>query len=207
MSAGEFGTVENIKDGELITDAEILDLHSASKERSKQREKELDREKAKDFDYVGAYRYSHFICNPKCGYVVDRRDEGVIQEHKETCPWCIELRQQKQAEEQARLDGHLKMEYILHMIKIKEEEIEHLKRKIAKERKEKLLNWKKAIEMIEYDIRDAKHTIEREQNIELPKLLNDENEITRKAAQEMYDDDYLKKMSEKEEEDRRLGKY
>jgi hypothetical protein len=60
--------------------------------------------------------------------------------------------------------------------------------------------------MIEYDIRSAKHTIEREQNIELPKLLNDEeNEITRKAAQEMYDDEYLKKMSEKE--DRRLGKY
>jgi hypothetical protein len=58
----------------------------------------------------------------------------------------------------------------------------------------------------DYDIRSAKHTIEREQNIELPKLLNDENEITRKAAQELYDDEYLKKMSEKEQ-DRRLGKY
>jgi hypothetical protein len=30
------------------------------------------------------------------------------------------------------------------------------------------------------------HRVGSEQNIELPKLLNDENEITRKAANELY---------------------
>jgi hypothetical protein len=97
------------------------------------------------------------------------------------------------------------MEYILWKIQQSEVDIEMAQKKIAKEKREKLQNWEIACKMIEYDIRSAKHTIEREQNIELPKLLNDENEITRKAAQELYDDDYLKKMSEKE--DRRLRKY
>jgi hypothetical protein len=115
-------------------------------------------------------------------------------------------KKQEELEKQRRLDGFAKMRYILGTIERKKEEIKELERKIAKEKKEKLQNWEIACKMIEYDIRSAKHTIEREQNIELPKLLNDENEITRKAAQEMYDDDYLKKMSEKEE-DRRLGKH
>jgi hypothetical protein len=84
------------------------------------------------------------------------------------------------------VDGRLKMEYILWKIQQSEADIETTKKKIAKERKEKLLNWQTAIKMIEYDIRSAKHTIEREQNIELPKLLNDPNEITRQAAQELY---------------------
>jgi hypothetical protein len=55
--------------------------------------------------------------------------------------------------------------------------------------------------MIEYDIRSAKHTIEKEQKIYKHKLLNDEeNEITRKAAQELYDE-YLK-MSPKARRDK-----
>jgi anti-sigma-K factor RskA len=117
-------------------------------------------------------------------------------------------KKQKEAEQQARLDGRLKMEYILGTIERKKEEIKELERKIVKERKEKLLNWQTAIKMLEFDIKSAEYTIERERNVELPKLLNDENEITRKSARELYNDEYLKKkMSEKKEEDRRLGKY
>jgi hypothetical protein len=205
----EFGTIADIADGELVTDSEILDLHALSKEKSKEREKELENEKAKeDFDYQGAYYYANFVCIKSKTVIPKLGGEGAIQEHKETCPWCIETRQQKQAEEQAWVDGLGKMRYILGTIERKKEEIKELERKIAKEKKEKLLNWEIACKMIEYDIRSAKHTIEREQNIELPKLLNDEeNEITRKAAQEMYDDEYFKKKMSEKEEDRRLGKY
>jgi hypothetical protein len=185
--SGEFGTIENIPDGELVTDSEILDLHAASKEKSKEREKELEKEKAKeDFDYQGAFYYANFVCPKSKTVILKLGGEGAIQEHKETCPWCIETREQKQAEEQAWLDGRLKMEYILGTIDRKKEEIKELERKIAKEKKEKLLNWETVVSMIEYDIRSAKHTIEREQNIELPKLLNDPNELTRKAASELY---------------------
>jgi hypothetical protein len=205
---GEYGVIAN---DTTNSDAEIMELDAIVTEKSKKKQQELEKqrqlEKKEDVDdYRDAYYYAHFICRKSGTVILKHGGDGAIQEHKEKCPWCIERREQKEAEKQARLDGFAKMRYILHMIERKKEEIEELKRKIAKEKKEKLLNWEIACKMIEYDIRSAKHTIEREQNIELPKLLNDENEITRKAAQEMYDEYLKKKMSEKEE-DRRLGKY
>jgi hypothetical protein len=93
--SGEYGTVENIKDGELITDAEILDLHALSKEKSKQREKELEKEKAKDFDYQGAFYYANFVCVKSKIVIPKLGGDGDIQAHLESCPWCLERREEQ----------------------------------------------------------------------------------------------------------------
>ncbi len=73
------------------------------------------------------------------------------------------------------------------MIEKKNEEIQELEARISKERREKLQNYEIMIKMTEADIRSAKYKIEKEQ-IYKHKLLNDEeeNEITRKAANELY---------------------
>jgi hypothetical protein len=83
------------------------------------------------------------------------------------------------------------VDYILHEIEWAKLDIETLQKKINKERAEKLENWQIACKMLQFDIGNAERTIEREKNVELPKLLNDPNEIIRKDAQARYDE-YLK---------------
>jgi hypothetical protein len=71
------------------------------------------------------------------------------------------------------------------MIEKSKQEIERLNRVIDKEKKEKLQNWEIDIERLKDEIRSAEYTIKKEQ-IYKHKLLNDENEVTRKAANELY---------------------
>jgi hypothetical protein len=165
-----------------------MDLHAAVTEKSKKKQEELEKqrrlEEDKDKDYLGMFYYANFVCQ-RSRFVCDKRNEGAIQQHKEECPWCIEAREEREAEKQARVDGFGKMRYILHMIEQKKEEIEELERKIAREKRQKLQNWEIVIERLKDDIRSAEYTIKKEQ-IYKHKLLNDENEITRKAANELY---------------------
>jgi hypothetical protein len=82
------------------------------------------------------------------------------------------------------------MDYILHEIEWAKLDIETAQKKIQEEKRKKLLNWQTVCRMLEFDIGNAKRTIEKEQ-IEKHKLLNHENEIIRKDAQARYDE-YLK---------------
>ncbi|MGH9990045.1 MAG: hypothetical protein ACREAS_06355, partial [Nitrososphaera sp.] len=117
--SGEFGTITNIPEGELNSDQEIMDLDAAVREKAKKKQQELEKqrrlEKKEDVDddYRGAYYYAHFICRKSGTVILKHGGDGLIQEHKEKCPWCIERREQKEGEEQARLDGFAKMRYIL----------------------------------------------------------------------------------------------
>jgi hypothetical protein len=89
------GTITNIGDNELTTDQEIMNSDAAVSEKAKKNQKER-REKEEDVDYLGQYRYAHFICHPRCGFVCDRRDEGKIINHKSVCGWAIEAREARE---------------------------------------------------------------------------------------------------------------
>ncbi|MDQ4016679.1 MAG: hypothetical protein M3136_13050, partial [Thermoproteota archaeon] len=91
-----------------------MDLDAAVREKAKKKQEELEKQRrlekkeedVDDDDYRGAYYYAHFICR-KSGTVIPKLGgDGLIQEHKEKCPCCIEIREQKEAEEQARYDGY-----------------------------------------------------------------------------------------------------
>jgi hypothetical protein len=191
-AAGEFGTIENIGDNELVTDAEILDLHAASKEKSKQREKELDRERAKkeDIDYQGQFYYSNFVCVKSKTVIPKLGGEGAIQSHKETCPWCLERQEEQRKADAIKYEGRQRMDYILHEIEWAEKDIAIAEKKIAEEKRQKLENWETAIKIIEDDLQHARYIIQKEEK-EKDKLLHHENEIIRKDAQARYDE-YLK---------------
>lgn len=74
--------------------------------------------------------------------MADRRDEGSIQRHQETCDFCIESRQEKEKLQKLKLDGYAKMRYILHTINSAKKDIETDKR-IIEDQKEKLEEAKK----------------------------------------------------------------
>ncbi len=122
-----------------------------------------------------------------------------IADHKATCPYCIEKKAEIEAEKQARIDGYLKMRYILDMSEIYKQEIEMLENKIEKEKRERLRSYEIEIRMAEFKIWELKNKIQNER-VEKHKLLNHENEIMRKAAQETYD--RWLKASEKQRRDR-----
>jgi hypothetical protein len=75
--------------------------------------------------------------------------EGEIQAHKESCPNCIQARQERKKEEELRLEGPLQMKYTICAIRAAKDDIDLAKRKIQKEREEKLENWDWAIKDIE----------------------------------------------------------
>jgi hypothetical protein len=66
--------------------------------------------------------------------------------------FCIAAKKEKEAEQEARIDGYQKMRYILHAIEEAKEEIRMLERKIERERREKRQNYEIVIGMAEYDI-------------------------------------------------------
>ena len=76
------------------------------------------------------------------------------------------------------------------MIEQSKKDIKTARRKISREKSERLQNWEIAVQIIEADINAYQRVIEREQ-IMKHKLLNDPNEIKGKSAQELYDK-YLK---------------
>ncbi len=109
-----------------------------------------------------------------------------IADHKATCPYCIEKKAEIDAEKQARIDGIRRMRYILDIAETYKRQIESLEKKIEKEKREKLQSYEIEIRMAKREIEELKNKIQNER-VEKFKLLNHENENTRKAARETYD--------------------
>ena len=106
-------------------------IEEEHQEREKQRERE---ELKKDPDAtIKAYRATHFICSPRCGFVCDRRDEGAIIQHKSQCGYCIEAREEKEKELEFKHEGFSKMRYVVGMLQKCEEDIKVQERKIDRE--------------------------------------------------------------------------
>jgi hypothetical protein len=185
-----------VQDDTTANDWQLLEKDRKAQQRWDQNEKEIEkqrREKEKDPDAtIKAYRYSHFIC-VRSKTTIPKKHEAEIIQHKSTCPYCQETIQEKAREMEAIQDGNCKMRYILHSIENSKEEIENLKRKIQREKSQKLENYELVIRMSESKIQQLENHIFSE-GAEEHKLLRHENEITRAAAQELYDE-YLR-MSE-----------
>ena len=181
-----------ISDDQSLTDYELMEKMYQIEEQQKQKEKELEKQQRKaDPDAtLKAYRASHFFCT-RSKTVIPKKDEARIIEHKSLCPWCTEARQEREAEKEARHEGLASMRYILGTIERAKDEIETQTRKIKREREEQQNNYQVIIEMCEHKIAESKNTIKREER-ERDKLLNHENEITRSAAMQMYNENYLK---------------
>ncbi len=77
------------------------------------------------------------------------------------------------------------MRYILDMTEIYKQEIKDLERKIQKEKREKLQSYQIEVKIAQSKIAELKNKIHNER-VEKFRLLNHENELTRKAAQELY---------------------
>jgi hypothetical protein len=177
-----------IKEDESLTDFELMERMAKIEEKQKEIEKLREREELKkDPDAtIKAYRAAHFICHPRCGFVVDRRDEASIIQHKSQCGYCIETREAKAREMEAIKDGNCKMRYILHSIENGKQEIENLKRKIQREEKEQQPNWQFVIKMSQSKIHELENHIFQE-GIQKHKLLRHENEIVAQSAKALYD--------------------
>jgi hypothetical protein len=190
-SSLDFGVIANDTSS---TDYELMERDRKINEKQKEVEKEIEKRREKERKEKGGpsteeiYRYAIWHCSPRCGFKVDRRDEAAIINHKGTCGWQIELAEQKHKEKESRVDGNCKMRYILHRIENCKTDIENLKRKIEREKSQKLENWQLVISMSEQKIHELENHIFQEEGVELHKLLRHENEITREAAQELYDE-------------------
>jgi hypothetical protein len=93
---------------------------------------------------------------------------------------------------QAKVEGNQKMGYILGMIERAKAELEGKYKQIDEEKRLQKQNWEKVIEHIKnVEIPPLQYQLKKESEIELPKLLNHENEITRNTAREVYEQ-YLK---------------
>jgi hypothetical protein len=159
-------------------------IEEEHQELEKQRERE---ELRKDPDaIVKQYRAARFICHPRCGFVADRRDEAAIISHKSQCGWCIEAREEREKQLALARDGHMRMGYVLGMLEKYKQDIKNLKQKIDREKKEKMDNYQFVIQMTQAKIGETQSRLEKEQ-MEMHKLLNDSNEITRSAAKELYE--------------------
>jgi hypothetical protein len=188
--------IATIREDQSVSDYDLMERMATIQQLQEQKEKEREKEALKkDPDAtLRAYRYAHHFCHPRCGYIVDKRDEAAWIAHKSQCGWQIELAEQKAKEKMSRVDGNCKMRYILHSIENSKTEIEDLRRKIEREKREKQPNWELVVSMSEQKILELENHIHKEEGVELHKLLKHPNEITREAAQELYDA-YLK-MSE-----------
>jgi hypothetical protein len=164
---------------------ELRKAHNNPQPRTKRQQQE-EEEQEQPPEESAAFRASHWIC-ARTRTAIDRKNEGAIQEHRESCPVCIENRENAAAQTQARVDGFALMRGVLWRITKCEEEIEGLKRKIQKERENQLQNWEIAVKKLEDNIKSEQYTIERQLGVELRKLLEHENEITRQAARELYE--------------------
>ncbi len=114
-------------------------------------------------------------------------NDAAIENHKATCGFCQEKIQKEKDELQAKADGVQKMSYCLEMIERAKEQIEQKYKQIDEEKRLKKENWELMVEHIKKEIPPLEYQLEWESKVELPKLLNDENEISRKAAKEIYD--------------------
>jgi hypothetical protein len=195
---------------EIIED--IFEKEEEQKKRQREKkDKELEQWKTKgavtssskdnkeEEDAAAAYfRAVFFRCvKSNTTIVKNQYTEGTIQAHKESCPWCKEAREERKKEEELRREGPLKLQYILHEIRVAREDIDFAKRKIEKEKTDRLKNWELAIKEIKRrEIEPAEYTIKKEV-AELDKLLNHENKVIREGAQEEYQK-YLKNQRKKE---------
>jgi hypothetical protein len=184
MVSGEFITISN--EPEDWTDRDAMSAIEKLNEKEKKQRKQQEKEEEKGKDYAAMFRYAFWHCHPRCGYKVDRRDEGSIQNHMSVCGWQIELREQQAAEKQVRYDALASMRYILHALTRADSEIEFCQKKILEEKTAKLQNWEQAIRYHwERRLNSAKGTKQKEL-IEKHKMLNHDNEVVREAAQELY---------------------
>ena len=111
-------------------------MHAIEDKREELEKKRRKEELKKDPDaIIKQYRAAHFICHPRCGFVVDRRDEASIIQHKSQCGYCIEDREQHEKELQFKREGIQKMGYCLGMIERAKQDIKNLNRKIDLEKK------------------------------------------------------------------------
>jgi hypothetical protein len=186
-----------VKDTKTDNDWELMQQDRKAQEQWDANEREVERRQRKELlekdpdAILKMERYAIWHCHPRCGFKVDRRDEGAIQEHKSQCGYCIEDREEREAQKQAVVDGRSSMRFILSSIQRAKEEIETQKRKIQREEKEKQENWQLVVQMAQSKIEELQNTIKRELS-EREKLLNDEpNETKRNAAREMYNNEYL----------------
>ncbi len=134
----------------------------------------------------------YYVC-PYCDAEIDKiNDKATLIAHHSTCPRRVQYQRKIDWERESEIDGLQKMRYILHRILQADADVERLEKKMQdptiSEREKKYL--------IAQEIDDAK-AIKRRELVEKDKLLNHENEITRKAAQKVYDD-YLKLSSDYE---------
>jgi cell fate (sporulation/competence/biofilm development) regulator YlbF (YheA/YmcA/DUF963 family) len=191
-SGGYFYTVTN--DNTSTTEELLEQFDNFDKKQKEFEEKRKNKQQGEEEDPAAVFRYAHFICTRPLGprIAIPRDDVGSIQAHKESCDHCQEKERKKREEQALKYEGPQRLEYILHEIKRAKETIEEYERKKAEvERKrekgeEELDGWEiEKVRRAEYDAGTAKRTIEKER-IELHKLLNHENEVIRKGAQEAY---------------------
>ena len=193
---GEWGVIPN---DNSISDWQIMDKFNKIEAKAKEKEKELVKEKLQENpNYaIEAFQGSHFIC-PRSHTIIPKyvaglnSNDGAIEEHKADCPFCQERIQKQRADMQAKVEGNQKMGYILGMIERAKAELEGKYKQIDEEKRLQKQNWEKVIEHIEkVEIPPLQYQLKKESEIELPKLLNHENEITRNTAREVYEQ-YLK---------------
>jgi hypothetical protein len=185
-SSVDFGVISD--DKSFLTDYELMQTMHKVEEKQIEIEKRREKEEVeKDPDAtLKAYRYAHFFCT-RSKTVIPKKHEAEIISHKSLCPYCQETIQNKAQELKFIQDGNCRMRYILHSIEGSKTEIENIRRKIQREKFQKLENWKLVVSMSEQKILELENHIYKEEQIEKDKLLRDENEIIAASAKELYD--------------------
>jgi hypothetical protein len=125
MASGNFATIAD-EPADWTTYDELEALKRAGEKEKKAKEKAATAAETATAAVEEMYRAAHWFCHPRCGFKVDRRDEGAIQQHQLRCGWQIELRKRRAADKQAYKEGIQRMRYILHAILQADADIERL---------------------------------------------------------------------------------
>lgn len=187
----ETGTISNVDANVRLTDKHIVDAMFAVEEKRKKAIKEAKSKTEGGATEAEKFHDANYYC-PVCNVAIDRRDSGLLQEHHSKCSYRQEWENKIKQEKQARYDGLQKMRHILHQLLQADVDIARLEKKMQ----DPTIPSGEKKYLIRPELEEAKATKRREL-VEKHKLLNHENEITRNAAQEVYDE-YLKMTTENE---------
>lgn len=114
--------------------------------------------------------------------------ENEIRTHKASCDYCQETERTKRETQELEVDGRLKLRYIIAELwraKHYVDDFETKSKEIEEQRKKGLKPDVFDLGELRSNAREAKWIV-RKERIFLHKLLNDSNEITRKAANEEF---------------------